>query len=207
MSTLLKLMYNSTINESIDTRDIKGEARDGDDDILNTIFPDTTYTPPVYPSKYLKRDYELFNVQNEQRTLYELGVFGVRSTFDDVTETRILIVRYTRYVHNNIGCDVDNSFSPIPNIEYITTDECPTEFIDSIYEYENGTTRRFNNKLIVERDDLVDIDTTVTLEVTGDKIEYDEVIFDLYTRILNNNYTSNATYDTLVETIIAMLNI
>lgn len=204
---------STNISINISTNPI---SRDGDDDILNSIFPQTTFIPPVLPSKFLKRDYQLFNVQTEDQTVYEYGIFGVYSTFNDITETRIMIVRFDRTELDSINCDsIDNTsnrFSTVPTIDYIVTDECPTEFIDRIFEYEFGSSRPFNvnNKLIVERDDLIDINdtnVTTTIQVTENKTDYDPVILDLYYRILNNNYISTTDYSTLVETITVMINI
>lgn len=218
MNSLFKLtMYNTHNNDmnnnigNDNSNDNNKISRDGNDDILNSIFPQTTFIPPVLPSKFLKRDYQLFNVQNESQTLYEYGIFGVYSTFNDITETRIMIVRFDKTVLDKMKCGIiDNSFATVPTIDYIVTDECPTEFIDRVYEYEFGTTRPFNvnNKLIVERDDLIEVnDVTTTIEVTENKAEYDPVILDLYYRIVGSNYISSTSQETLLETITVMLNI
>ena len=208
--------------------------KDGDPFILDQIFPEPLPEPEAVLSKYLKRDYTLFDRVDDLGNKYRYGVFAVFSSwikFDENGEyldptkasnvydtTRVLTVK-TLITPNNFG---SNSIDPIyvecePVIEFLETDEDPTEFIDQIFLYNNGGARRFelkkNSRKIIERDNLEDvidpISTPFVIEsaISENKMFYDRHILDLYYLIVNIKYISLTTYEILLQTIIVMLGI
>lgn len=104
-----------------------------------------------------------------------------------------------------------------PTIQLLETDEDPIDFIDQIYEYNNGGQRsnelKKNARKIVERDELEDVvdpmGTLYSIEsaISQNQMFYDRHILDVYYLIVNMTYVSNAPYDLLMQTIIVMLGI
>lgn len=210
-------------------------VRDGDADIINDIFPPAPPPPEPVLTKFLIRDYILFDRVDDLGARYRYGVFAVYSSFvkldengnyldpnvasNVVNETRVLTAKYLikprNFGSNSKGepCFVE----PDPVIEFLTTDEDPTTFIDQIYFYEFGGDRflelKKNSRKKVERDTLEDVvdpmGTLFSIEsaISANQQFYDRHILDLYYKIVNQNYVSSTEFNLLMQTIIVMLGI
>lgn len=141
--------------------------------ILSLIFPPPLPPPPPVLTKYLKRDYAIFDTTDDQGNIYRYGVFGVYSSFTKINadgsyadptiasnvsnETRVLIVK-TLIVPASFNSTTQNvpNLSPIyidrfPKIEFQTSAdtllkaaETPTQIVDQVYTYQTGGFRPDN---------------------------------------------------------------
>lgn len=238
VKNLKKVRYynlNKRIKQQYKISRLNKSKRDGDEDLLNQIFPDPLPEPEPVLSKFLKRDYVLFDWVDDVGNKYRYGVFAVSSSWIKLDEngeyldptkasnvydvTRVLTVKTLIKPHtfgsNSIGKPIYVEFEPV--IELLETEEDPTNFVDQIFLYNNGGPRRFelkkNARKEVERDNLEDVidpvNTPFAIEsaISENKMFYDRHILDLYYLIVNMNYVSSTRYELLIQTIIVMLGI
>lgn len=211
-------------------------TRDGDDDILAQIFPDPLPESEPILTKFLKRDYVIFDRVDDFGNEYRYGVFAVFSSFIRLDEdgmyldptlasnvydtTRILTVKTlinpASFGSNSLGKPKYVEAEPV--IEFGETSEDPTPFVDRIFTYEtNGGIRPFElkktSKNIVMRDELQDvidpIGTPFSIEsaISAMQDRYDRHILDLFFHIVNMNYVSLTDFNILMQTILVMLGI
>jgi hypothetical protein len=213
----------------------KENARDGDAQIINEIFPPPPPEPEPVLTKYLIRDYILFDRVDDLGHKYRYGVFAVYSSFVKLdadgnyldpnvasnvdNETRVItaktVITPRTFGSNSIGKPIYVEEYPV--IEFQTTSEDPTDFIDQIYRYEFGGDRFLELKKVarkkVERDQLEDVidpmDTPFSIEsaISQNQQFYNRHIEDLYLVIVNGTYVSSTPYDILMQTVIVMLGI
>lgn len=228
----LKNELMNTIKQNRQNRSI----RDGDDDILAQIFPPPLPEPEPVLTKFLKRDYVIFDRVDDFGNEYRYGVFAVYSSFikfdqngdyldptiasnvDNITRvitSKTLIVP-SIFGSNSIGEPTYVEAEPV--LEFGETSEDPTPFVDRIFTYEtNGGARSFEikktSKKIVERDELQDVvdpvGTPFSIEsaISAMQDRYDRHILDLFYHVVNMNYVSATEYNILMQTVIVMLGI
>jgi hypothetical protein len=202
---------------------------------LNEIFPPDPEEPGPVLTKNLIRDYILFDRVDDLGNQYRYGVFAVFSSFVKLdsegnyldptiaanvdNETRVITVKSV-ITPRNFGSN--SKGEPIyveqhPVIEFLTTSEEPTEFIDQMYLYEFGGERflelKKNARKKVERDELEDVvdpmgtPFAIDSAISENQQFYNRHILDLYYKIVNRTYISSATYEILMQTVIVMLGI
>jgi len=188
--------------------------------VLDPVIPSLIFPPPLPPpppvlTKYLKRDYAIFDTTDDQGNVYRYGLFGVYSSFTKINadgsyadptlasnvsnETRVLIVK-TLIVPASFNSQTPNikNISPIyvdrfPKIEFQTSaNETPTQIIDQIYTYQTGGVRpdnvRKTTQKIVLRDTMQDvIDPLGSPYAIDTAISQNLMFFDPY--ILDLYYT------------------
>jgi hypothetical protein len=216
-------------------RVVQKEKRYGDQPILDQIFPPEQPEPEPVLTKNLIRDYILFDRVDDLGNKYRYGVFAVFSSFVKLdsegnyldpsvasnvdNETRVLTVKSLitprTFGSNSKGEPFYVEHDPI--IEFLTTNEDPTDFIDQIYLYQFGGNRflelKKNTRKKVERDELEDVvdpmDTPFAIEsaISQNQQFYNRHILDLYYKIVNHNYISSTPYEVLMQTVIVMLGI
>lgn len=210
-------------------------ARDGDAAIINDLFPPEPPEPEPVLTKFLIRDYILFDRVDDLGRKYRYGVFAVFSSFTKLdsdgnyldpnvasnvdNETRVLTVKSVitpqTFGSNSSGTPLYVEDDPV--IEFLTTDEDPTDFIDQLYLYQFSGERflelKKNTRKKVERDDLEDVidpmGTPFSIEsaVSMNQDSYNRHILDLFYTIVNQNYVSSTAYEILMQTVIVMLGI
>lgn len=210
-------------------------SRTGDQDILDQIFPPPLPDPAPVLTKYLKRDYVLFDTTDDEGLIYRYGIFAVYSSFvlldsngdyldptkasNVSNETRVLIVKTLIQPECVNPKKISPIFiSPYPKIDFQVTSLTPTEIVDEIYSYQTGGTRSMsvkkNTKKIVLRDDMQDVIDPlnspfyIDTAISENQMYFDPNILNLYYTIVNETYIPSSTpYNILMQTIIVMLGI